>query len=121
VFADDQSLVLWRNTSKNLDLIVEEVIGILFNEIVVNGIVVVYYLLILEIANLFGVLLNLAAFVTAKMNNLYRIIGLVVAFPLNNSDGSCFGNHSDHNSSLNAEENVVSSDYLGVDIAVGQS
>jgi hypothetical protein len=43
VFADNQSLVFRRNTSKNLDLIVEEVIGILFNEVVVYGIVVVYY------------------------------------------------------------------------------
>lgn len=81
----------------------------------------VYYLLIFEVTDLLSVLVDLTIFIAAKVNYFDWVACFVVALPLYHSDGCCLGDHSDHNGRLNAEEDIVSSDYLGVDVAVGQS
>lgn len=118
VLAHYQSLILGRNSCKHFHLIVKEVIWILLNEIVVYSIVVVNELLIFKITDFFCVLVELTIFITIEVNYLQRIIHFVVAFSLNYSDWGSFRNHSDHYGSLDTEENVITSDYLGVNIAV---
>lgn len=96
----------------------KEIIWILFDEIIINCIVMIRVIFIAEILDFFSIFLDLTILIFEKIQDFHRIVILVILFPLNYRYFCLWRNHANHDGSLNPEKDIISCDNLCIDFAL---
>ena len=118
VHLHNQRLVLGRNPSEDFDSFVKESRRVLFDEIVVDRIGHIVSRLKVKVIDLPFGLSDLPVFIFGQLSD---VLGAVTPlFPLDDDHFRLALNHAREEGSLHSQKDVVASDYLSVDVALGQ-
>lgn len=99
----------------------KEVIRVLLDEVIVYRIEVVLSIFKTEIRYFLSLLIDTSFFIFDQMQNFDRIISVIIFFTLYDCNGGLVRDHANHDGSLNTQKDVISCDYLSVNVAFGKS
>ncbi len=117
---DNQSFILWWGSSENFHLFMEKSLRIFLDEVIIDCIEMIGFILVTKIFYHFFMFFYRSTFISNEVQHLDWVVSFIVFFTFDNCDSGLLRYHPDHHSGLDSKENIISSDNLCINIAIGK-